>query len=363
LPFIPEQKNHMPGDFVEDKGATERKLKTIQKWLDAASVGSVAIPSPIGDVVGLGADLGGMALSKENRTLGNLAGAGLGLLPFVPGPGARKVIEKLGEKGVKALEDSHAIAEQNAAARRVARKPVPQGGYGADVQKQIMDAVKADQPSFEDQMKLARTVMEQQKAQKIMDASKAKIPTTWKGPGVPPNDPRFKMFDEMAQIQRGHPEVAMMQANDVINTRFPNVKGAGVMQTLFEHVGDLTHRIGEKGGYFGTEYVRPKVERALRILENSRDVEDLNAFPHFAERAKYALAHQKVPVYNDVQRAARDAAVDIAQGNLREARQSLRSILETMDSGKWDEVAYAVDPKYADPDRYEVLSKWSGTFK
>lgn len=348
----------------EDPKAREVKLRTIQKWLDAASVGSIAIPSPIGDVIGAGSDLGSMAMDPSRRTWGNAAGAAVGLLPFVPGSGARKVIGELGKKGEKALEDSQALAEAHAQERRMA--PPPPNVMDTGAGQQLMDAIKADQPSFDDQMRYARTVMEQQKAQKLMDASKAKVPPTWKGPGVPPTDPRFKMFDEMAQTQRGKPEVAMLKAVDVINKKFPNVQGAGVMQTLLEHVGDLTHRIGEKGGYFGTEYVRPKVERALRMLENSRDVEDLNAFPHFAERAQYALAHQKVPVYNEVQRAARDAAVDIAQGNLREARQGLRSLIETMDSGKWDEVAYRVEPKFADPEHYakvtsfadEQLRKW-----
>jgi hypothetical protein len=77
----------------------------------------------------------------------------------VPEPGRSSRSSE--RKGVKALEDSHAIAEQYRNAQRVARKPVPEGGYGADVQKKIMDAVKADQPSFEDQMRMARTVMKQ----------------------------------------------------------------------------------------------------------------------------------------------------------------------------------------------------------
>jgi hypothetical protein len=99
--------------------ARDRNLKLAH----AASLLSALIPSPVGDIVGFGADM----VDPANRTLGGFASSAAGLIPGVPGTGARRI-----------------MGEMSAAGRAAAK----------------------DMPQFEDQMKMARTVLDQQKAAK-----------------------------------------------------------------------------------------------------------------------------------------------------------------------------------------------------
>lgn len=57
-----------------------------QGLMDAVALGTAPVPV-VGDVAGLAADVNRMVQNPQERTLGNAALAGLGLLPFVPSLG------------------------------------------------------------------------------------------------------------------------------------------------------------------------------------------------------------------------------------------------------------------------------------
>ncbi len=248
---------------------TRAKLVELQAKLALASI---AIPSPAGDVVGLGSDAMGMAVDPSQRTLGNAALSAAGLIPFVPSPSGAKA-------AVKAAEEIGGRA------------------YGAAKGTKEYDALHS-----------------------------------------------------MADFQRGIPEVAMMKVQKTLQDDpvLRKTRGNGVLAYLVEHVGDLTHRIGQYGGYFGPEYVAPKVEAALRILSNPSDLEDLAKMPKFAELAKYGLAHNKVQAVNGLTDAAKQAAISLGQGDFHAARHHLTVLKKALDDGTWAEQAYKVDPSYVE---------------
>jgi len=65
---------------------------TMQGLMDMLAMGTMTVPV-VGDVAGLGADALRMYQNPEERTMGNAALAGLGLLPFVPPMGATKMLK------------------------------------------------------------------------------------------------------------------------------------------------------------------------------------------------------------------------------------------------------------------------------
>jgi Phosphatidylinositol 3- and 4-kinase len=161
-----------------------------------------------------------------------------------------------------------------------------------------------------------------------------------------------------ATVQRGRPEDAMEQVQ--------MTNGGGVLNPLVEHLGDLTHRMAEKvtaynGGY---EAVADKVKTCLRILSQSYGFEREMGenIQHNAEArgvpadqlrakvydapAKYAEAHRAVPVHNEVQKLARDAAVDVGLRNFNGARHKLQRLKAYVDQGEvaWTNKAHEYDP-------------------
>lgn len=78
---------------MADRAALERIAK-VRKLLDAVSVASVAVPSPVGDILGAGVDVAGMAVDPASRTPGNMAMAAAGLLPGIPSPSAAKAVAR-----------------------------------------------------------------------------------------------------------------------------------------------------------------------------------------------------------------------------------------------------------------------------
>jgi hypothetical protein len=144
-------------------------------------------------------------------------------------------------------------------------------------------------------------------------------------------------FFALGNAQRGHPESAMLKANHY---------HAGVISYDLEHVGDLTHRMTaayprETAGY---EYVREKVTRALRHLrhdygyrrEHEDNIENNSKYRKVTTReyraklnpllAAYANAHLQLPVYNEAQLAAREAAVALGREDFRAAESSLAKL-------------------------------------
>jgi hypothetical protein len=74
-----------------------------QGLLDTLALGTAPVPI-VGDVAGLAADVTRMVQNPEERTMGNAALAGLGLLPFIPSLGT---VRRVGQPDIKALQDEY----------------------------------------------------------------------------------------------------------------------------------------------------------------------------------------------------------------------------------------------------------------
>jgi hypothetical protein len=180
-----------------------------------------------------------------------------------------------------------------------------------------------------------------------------------------------RLSQELAELQRGAPESAML--------RIQMSQLAQLYGYLAEHVGDLTHRMAQHPEYFhGGEGVAPKVRRTLALLNAGQDkwsmpfekdyqgqirenLAYIKAHPDpnyptykyrdftfeqaLAELKRlgqdYANEHKKLPVINDAQKTARDAAVAIGEFRFNDARQLLQKLQDKIDSGfdKWQEYA------------------------
>jgi hypothetical protein len=156
-------------------------------------------------------------------------------------------------------------------------------------------------------------------------------------------------FVALGKAQRGAPETAMTSAKEAL--------GSGVLSYVIEHVGDLTHHMTNRLGFFGAntgyKIVHQKVKNSLFFLTSGFAREaaenmttnarvrrtDLEQYKRQADAAltAYAHAHTKLPVYNKAQWLARNAAIslglrryDVATANLEE----LANMLAT--SATWD---------------------------
>jgi hypothetical protein len=136
-----------------------------------------------------------------------------------------------------------------------------------------------------------------------------------------------------ASYQRGRPESAM--------ERFQEAYGGGVLPHALEHIGDLTHRMNEGGGRFGSEFVAPKIdsmrsslnhpygferEMGEQMRENTRyRGTDLGSQEQVIESLgkAYSDEHRKVPVYNFPSEVARDAAVSVGEGRFNDTRRHM----------------------------------------
>ena len=148
-------------------------------------------------------------------------------------------------------------------------------------------------------------------------------------------------FESLGEQQRGTPEMAM--------TTYQGVN-PGMQGYLMEHAGDLTHRMSHmaKHGYDGRIEVGEKVPKLLRNLkrESLRDSEggdtveaslrvnaetrggdaEVLAKEESAARSKYVAAHKKLPVYNEAQYSAREAAIAIGERRYEDAEFHLGAL-------------------------------------
>lgn len=149
-----------------------------------------------------------------------------------------------------------------------------------------------------------------------------------------------KMFARTANAQRGEPEIIMVQLQHKL--------GGGVYSFVIEHVGDLTHRMTEHFDFLKGQRgnIEDKVRKTLRILEqgygferehrenmenNFRVRKERNPESTFEEfkstilefANRYADAHRKIPVFNEAQRRARQAAIDLGEYDFDSARRNL----------------------------------------
>ena len=171
-------------------------------------------------------------------------------------------------------------------------------------------------------------------------------------------------FTKLADIQRGEPELAMVEAQKIY--------GGGVMPYALEHAGDLTHRMAERGGRFGAEFVAPKVTRLLdsllsdygfekEMLENIQSnarfhykgdnpnisfEEYKKEYENNIDKAlkKYSEAHKKVPVYNEMQLAGREAAIAIGEKRYTDAIEQLYIIDQAIKNNTYKQEALKFNP-------------------
>lgn len=186
---------------------------------------------------------------------------------------------------------------------------------------------------------------------------------------------RLQAFEQLADAQRGEPEIAMLRAQHAC--------GGGVLNWCIEHVGDLTHRMCEHPDFIpfcGYESVKPKVERALRMLRSTYinpNTQEEGFYAEFMQNMRnnakyyhaelppeqateahmekvtrvlkrYADEHRKLRVYNDAQKFARDAAIALGEMQFDRAEfllGILEGYLETPE--RWQEMASKFDPNYA----------------
>lgn len=150
------------------------------------------------------------------------------------------------------------------------------------------------------------------------------------------------LFDKTAGAQRGKPEHAMLKLQMLL--------GGGVFSYVLEHVGDITHRMTEKFDFLkgNRVNVQDKVEKTLRTLEHGygfeREMEEnmknnfsfymekgepkAGTFVEFMQKAQqlsieYAKAHEQIPVHNEPQKRARQAAIDLGNWDFDSARSNL----------------------------------------
>jgi hypothetical protein len=153
---------------------------------------------------------------------------------------------------------------------------------------------------------------------------------------------RDAAFSELASAQRGEPEAAMLAAQKDVDTAAA-VPGYNTYTNLLEHVGDLTHRMAnpqEIGATYG------KIENALVVLENEVDAARLEDIPVTPQMEAYAAAHEKLPVYNEAQRLARDAAIALGRKDFATARENLLTLKDMQDNGIFKEEAAKYDPNF-----------------
>ena len=152
------------------------------------------------------------------------------------------------------------------------------------------------------------------------------------------SDSQFhEVLDHAAGMQRGGPESAM---NDI-----QHFTGGGVYSYAVEHVGDLTHRLAERGGQMGMENVHPKVERTHGLLHQGYGFER-EMGENFAPRnwvgtareggvppgevkslgTAYATQHMTVPAYTWAMHHAKAAAVSLGLHRFSKTREHLTKL-------------------------------------
>ena len=160
-------------------------------------------------------------------------------------------------------------------------------------------------------------------------------------------------FAEVGKTQRNVPELTMVEAQGVI--------GGGVMSSVIEQIGDLTHRATERAmfGDSGYENFAPKVEKIFNALtqkygflkefnENiaanakTRGVTEAALRKEVKESlSKYADAHATVPVYNRLQWLSREAAIAVGEQKFARARDLMTELHDLVqDRAAYEEATF-----------------------
>lgn len=177
-------------------------------------------------------------------------------------------------------------------------------------------------------------------------------------PNIFNNEDLRVLFQKLANDQRNKPEDEMRKAQDTM--------GGGQLPHLLEHVGDLTHRMAQSL-YISTGDVHlsltdiiPKIEMSLSILKKGDDFKlevdrnRLSNFNHYSKKddykyktfekyekqclehlEKYSKEHSKLTVYNDLQHAAKYAAVHLGNGEYKKAYESIKILDDAIKNGSY----------------------------
>lgn len=169
-------------------------------------------------------------------------------------------------------------------------------------------------------------------------------------------NPTDAAFHELADDQRGVPESAMLKIQH-------SPLASGVFSFAVEHIGDLTHRMAERTATqwksYGFEFVKSKVDRCLRMLDNPygfgrefrQNLE--NNYDYHVEKndiggksfdqlegdlirlsRTYADAHAALPTFNDMQRTAQSAAVNLGKWDFDACTRDLYRLKAVLDLGQ-----------------------------
>ena len=178
---------------------------------------------------------------------------------------------------------------------------------------------------------------------------------------------RESAFNGVANLQRGFPELKMSQLQGYM--------GGGVNSYAIEHGGDLLHRMMEYGGEFSSN-AKTKIKNLTRVLNSpygfEREIKenaqtnyrfDLETAKERGEAPKattleefeqnidkglgeYAAFHANLPVFNELQLAARNFAVALGRKDYDEARYNLSILNEAIDDGSFDARNQEFDPEF-----------------
>ena len=181
------------------------------------------------------------------------------------------------------------------------------------------------------------------------------------------NTNQEEAFHNTSFLQRGYPEIQM--------TALQRYMGGGVNSYVIEHGGDLLHRMTENGGNF-SELAKPKVKSLLRVLESPYGFErelaenmranylydlktskeagtsskagTLEEFEQNIHRglSEYATLHSTLPVFNELQLAARNVAVALGRRNYTAAIQNLRILDDAIEDGSFEARNLEFDPDF-----------------
>lgn len=128
----------------------------------------------------------------------------------------------------------------------------------------------------------------------------------------------YDAFEELADIQRGKPELAMVEAQNILS--------GGVLPYALEHTGDLTHRMAEKGGVYGSEYVTPKVDRLLDSLLSEYGFEK-EMSENIASNARFKYENEKPNISFEQYKKEYQEAVNQA---LKSMQKNIKKFLSIM---------------------------------
>lgn len=285
---------------------------------------------------------------KERYTEVTLESARAFGLLVLPGTTVSGIVELATQK--PAATEGAKPAEGRVAEREIAA-PEPDAIQDVadkfDISEDRAKAILERQAEFQREKAAPEPTQAPQPSQEAITAPEGEIVEAEKG--------TIEQFEDLGEQQRGKPESAMLKAT---------THHSGAWSWLVEHVGDLTHRMtqGVAEGQAGFGASKPKIERAFNFLRSGQfgktikeahEENIINNIKHsklseseFRAKLKqlgeqYSAEHAKLPVFNEVQRRARDAAVALGKQDFETADEHITWLKNLIDKGEdaWNKEA------------------------